>query len=256
MIPKVIHYCWFGGNPKPKLAKKCIKSWKKYCKGYQIIEWNEENFDFNSNEFAKQAYDEKAWAFVSDVARYDIINKFGGIYFDTDVEVIKNIDFLLEQKAFMGFENDRYVASGLGFGAEKGNKIIKEIFEYTKQLKYRDENGDLCRPIVTTYTTDILKSHGLKVPCQGDIQQLNEITIYPKDYFCPKDFNTGLVELTENTATIHHFDGSWLSKQENKKHKDLWKKNQRDYIIHAPNRFFKKLFGTNFYEKIKKLLNK
>ena len=123
-IPKVIHYCWFGGNPKPKLVQKCIHSWKKYCPDYEIIEWNESNFDISSCPlYVRQAYDVKKWAFVSDYARLKIIHTCGGIYLDTDVELIKSLDSLLEYNAFFGFEDGKYVATGLGFGAVSDNCV-------------------------------------------------------------------------------------------------------------------------------------
>ncbi len=131
MIPKTIHYCWFGRNPKPKLAKKCIASWKKYCPDYEIIEWNEDSFDVEQYPYAKFCLENKKYAFLSDFVRLVVIAKKGGIYFDTDVEVIKKLDGLLDYDAFYGFENDSYVASGLGFGSEKGHvTVIKMLEEY------------------------------------------------------------------------------------------------------------------------------
>ncbi len=127
MIPKVIHYCWFGGGEKSRLMKKCIKSWKKYCPDYEIIEWNEDNFDVNGIEFTKGAYNAKKWAFVTDYARLDIIYKHGGIYLDTDVELLKPLDELLKYKGFFGFEEMGMVNTGVGFGAEKGNLLVKQM---------------------------------------------------------------------------------------------------------------------------------
>ena len=127
MIPKKIHYCWFGRNPKPKLAEKCIASWKKYCPDYEIIEWNEDNFDIDMNAYVKSAYEQKKYAFLTDYARLLIIYENGGVYFDTDVELIKPIDDLLENKSFFGFEDREHVNTGLGFGAEKENQIIKRM---------------------------------------------------------------------------------------------------------------------------------
>ena len=127
-IPKVIHYCWFGKGEMPKLAKKCIRSWKKYCPDYEIICWNEDNFDLSQNRYMREAYEAGKWAFVSDFARLKIIYENGGIYLDTDVEIIKPIDDLTVNRGFMGFDEKGIVATGLGFGAEKGNEIIGEFF--------------------------------------------------------------------------------------------------------------------------------
>ena len=127
MIPKKIHYCWIGGNPLPELAIKCIESWKKYCPDYEIIEWNEKNYDFRKNQFMREAYDEKKWGFVPDYARLDIIYEHGGIYLDTDVEIIKPLDSLLKEQGFAGMEQPGIVALGLGFGAEPKLPLIKEL---------------------------------------------------------------------------------------------------------------------------------
>ena len=138
MIPKIIHYCWFGGKPLPKLAKKCIASWKKFCPDYEIKEWNESNFDLNSCTYVKEAYDSKKYAFVSDYARFWILHRYGGVYFDTDVELLKSIDDILADGAFMGVEN--FVAEqnkakisinpGLGIAAEPGMLIYQEILDF------------------------------------------------------------------------------------------------------------------------------
>ena len=129
MINKVIHYCWFGGQPLDSRGKKCLESWKKYFPNYEIIQWNENNFDVSRLDFMSQAYKDKKWAFVSDVARLLIVYENGGLYFDTDVEVIRSIDDLLENDAFFGFENDSFVATGLGFGAIKGQASVKAMLQ-------------------------------------------------------------------------------------------------------------------------------
>ena len=127
MIPKKIHYCWFGRGEKPKLAKKCIASWKKYMSDYEIIEWNEDNFDIDMNAYTRMCYDQKKYAFLTDYVRLIVVQKYGGIYFDTDVEVVRNFDDLLDNSAFFGFETNEYVNTGLGFGAEKENEIVKQM---------------------------------------------------------------------------------------------------------------------------------
>ncbi len=233
MIPKTIHYCWFGGNPLPELAQKCIASWKKYCPDYEIIEWNESNFDFSECDYAREAYEAKKWAFVSDYARFKILYEYGGVYFDTDVEVIKPIDEIIKNGAYMGCETDgKYsvtkdltsnriaskmnthitVAPGLGIAVNPGLGLYKEILDFYNNIHFKREDGSLNLNTVVKYTTDILVKHGLK-DIKG-IQKIEGITIYPTEYFCPKNLETGTVAITDNTLTIHHFDGSWLSEEE------------------------------------------
>lgn len=221
MIPKIIHYCWFGGKPLPKLAKKCIASWKKYCPDYEIKEWNESNFDINSCAYVKEAYDSKKYAFVSDYARFDILYRYGGLYFDTDVELIKPIDEILEKGPFMGIEDFSIgvekpprisVAPGLGIAANPGLGIYKELLDFYHTLHYINPNGTLNLETVVSYTTKILIKHGLKI--SDEIQKVGDITIYPQEYFNPCDMHTKNIVITEKTVSIHHYAGSWLSKKE------------------------------------------
>lgn len=217
MIPKIIHYCWFGGNPLPKSAIRCIKSWKKFLPDYEIKEWNEKNFDINIIPFTKEAYSVKKYAYVSDYARLWILYNYGGIYFDTDVEVIRPIDDIINRGAFMGFEKHEttpeyknMVALGLGFGVEKGNYIIKEIMEYYETHHYILNDGTIKQIPIVPITTNILVKHGLK-ESNTPITLKNLITIYPWDYFCPMEYPTNKLELTNNTRTIHHYTESWMS---------------------------------------------
>lgn len=229
MIPKVIHYCWFGGNPLSDLAKKCIESWKKYCPDYEIVEWNENNFDVESCDYVREAYQAKKWAFVSDYARFKILYDEGGVYFDTDVELIKSIDTLLEKGGFMASESICCdVASGLGIAAPKGLLLYKEILCDYEQSNFITENGNVDLTTVVEKVTKILEKHGLKH--KDIIQEVADIIIYPKEYFCPKDYVTGEINITENTVSIHHFNASWLSEKDriNKKlgQKQLFYKNK------------------------------
>ena len=208
MIPKVIHYCWFGGNPLPELAKKCIKSWKKYCPDYEIIEWNESNFDFNCCDYAKEAYQAKKWAFVSDVARMKIIYEYGGIYLDVDVEVIKPLDDLLLNDAYFGFEADKYIATGLGFGACKGNELIGLFLDDYYNRSFVKDDGSFDTTPCPQIQTSILLKFGLIQ--NGTKQIIKNATIFPTDFFCPLDYNTGKTTITSNTYSIHHFNASWV----------------------------------------------
>ena len=207
-IPKKIHYCWFGGNPLPELAIKCIESWKKYCPDYEIIEWNESNYDVTKNLYMKQAYEEKKWGFVPDYARLDIIYNHGGIYLDTDVEILRPLDKLLENSAFVGCENDRWVALGLGFGAEKGNPIIYEMLKQYDILSFFDDSGELNLTPAPVYQTALLKEqYGFKET--KEIQKISDfMNIYPVEYFGSKDAYSGKINITNNTYSIHHYDGS------------------------------------------------
>lgn len=214
MIPKVIHYCWFGRNPLPPLAIKCIDSWKKYLPDYEIKEWNEDNFDVNIIPYTAQAYQAKKYAFVSDYARFWILYKYGGIYFDTDVEVIKPIDDIVCNGAFMGIEKDyKYgitVNPGLGLGIEANHSLFKEFLDTYSTKSFTDESGNMNMQTIVVYTTEILFKHGLSnVP---DIQTIKGIKIYPSEYFCPRNIVTKRFHITENTRTIHHYAASWCDK--------------------------------------------
>lgn len=218
MIPKVIHYCWFGGNPLPEDAKKYIETWKKYCPDYEIKEWNESNFDVSCCAYVKEAHEAKKWAFVSDYARFAILYKYGGVYFDTDVEIIKPIDDILAKGPFMGLERNEpcCVAPGLGLAANPGLGLYKEILDFYKKKHFRKENGKLDITTVVDYTTEILKKHGLK-PILG-VQYVAGVYIYPVEYFSPMDVETRELKITNNTYTIHHYAASWYSPWQKFKH--------------------------------------
>ena len=217
MIPKIIHYCWFGHNPLPPLAIKCIESWRKYLPDYEIKEWNEDNFDVNAIPYTKEAYAVKKYAFVSDYARFWILYKYGGLYFDTDVEVIKPMDDIIARGPFMGCENEvkdggataLAVAPGLGLGVNPGLGLYKDMLELYASLHFVDEAGNYNLKTVVDYTTEVLCKHGLKnVP---GIQYVGEVYVYPVEYFCPISVKDGKLRITPNTRTIHHYAQSWQS---------------------------------------------
>ena len=218
MIPKVIHYCWFGRNALPQLAVKCIESWKKYLPEYEIKEWNEDNFDVNMIPYTREAYEAKKYAFVSDYARFWILYNYGGLYFDTDVEVIKPLDDIIARGPFMGCEKDASdtsvasVAPGLGLGVNPGLGLYKELLDLYATLHFKNEDGSLNLKTIVEYTTEMLCNYGLKQI--NDIQECAGVWVYPKDFFCPKDYETKKISLTDNTVAIHHFDGSWHSKSD------------------------------------------
>lgn len=216
MIPKKIHYCWFGRNPLPKSALKCIASWKKYLPDYEIIEWNEDNFDVNSIPYTAQAYQAQKYAFVSDYARFKILYEQGGLYFDTDVEVIRAMDDIIAQGPFMGFEinpcADRpqgAVNPGLGIGAIAGMAIFKVILDYYSRLEFLKPDGsyNTTDAVVNITTRELIKA-GLN-NTQG-IQTVAGLHLYPSDYFNPFDDAIGRLMKTQNTYTIHWYTKTWM----------------------------------------------
>lgn len=223
MIPKVIHYCWFGNGNIPEKEQKCIESWKKYCPDYEIIEWNETNYDISKNNYVKQAYEAKRWAFVTDYVRLDIVYQHGGIYLDTDVELIKNLDPLLNHTAFAGMENvtgsEYSVNTGLGFGAEKGNEIIKEWRDIYDILSFSTADGGQDLLTTPARTTACLKKRGFRQ--ENVVQVFDGMVIYPTEYFSPKHYDTKKIHITPNTYSIHHYSESWKSAEE-KKAADEW----------------------------------
>lgn len=217
-IPKKIHYCWFGGNPLPKTALKCIKSWEKYLPDYEIIRWDESNFDVNQNPYISEAYKKKKYAFVSDFARFQVLYKEGGLYFDTDVELISSIDDIIASGPFMGCEHrskkdvppqDLGVAPGLGLGVSPRHPFYKEMIDLYSKEKFTKEDGSLNKETVVTYTTGMLCGKGLKNT--PEIQEIEGIKIYPVEYFCPISTEDGKLRITEKTRSIHYYDQSWQS---------------------------------------------
>ena len=211
MIPKKIHYCWFGGNPLPDMAKHCIESWKKYCPDYEIIEWNEQNFDLNCCDYVKEAYEAKKWAFVSDVARLYALVTQGGIYMDTDVEVLKPLDDILCCEAVSGFEGVDRIPTGL-MGCEAGQPMFVELLRDYDDAHFVKPDGTYDTTTNVTRITNACLKYGLVL--NNEKQTVNGFTLFPKDYFCPKDCETKELVITENTYTIHHFDGSWYTAEQ------------------------------------------
>ena len=231
MIPKIIHYCWFGGSELPAKAKKCIASWKKYCPDYEIIEWNEENFDVNLNPYTRMCYEQKQYAFLTDYVRLLVIYQQGGIYFDTDVEVVRSFDDMLVNKAFFGFENEDYVNTGVGFGAEANNEIIHQMIEEYEPLLDGTHGVITCPKL----NTDALLKVGLKR--DGRKQEFACATVYPMDFFNPYDDLTGRLKKTKNTYSIHWYSKSWMNRK-------LIIRNKLTRILH-------RVVGVDFWKGIK-----
>lgn len=228
MIPKVIHYCWFGGNQIPEEAKYYISTWKKYCPDYQIKEWNESNFDLNSNTYVKEAYDCKKWAFITDYVRLYVLYNYGGIYMDTDVEVLRNLDEFLENAAFSGFEREDAVPTGI-MAAEAGNDFVGKLLDEYKCIHFINSDGSMDFTTNVDRITATAVNYGLLL--NNKKQTIDTFTFYPKDYFCPKSSRTLELKLTKNSATIHHFAGSWDTEKD--RHFRRWLKR------HLPTRTLK-----------------
>lgn len=215
IIPKIIHFCWFGGRPLPKSAKRCIESWKKYLPDFEIKRWDESNFNINEIEYISEAYSAGKYAFVSDYARLKILWEYGGLYFDTDVEIIRPIDDIISKGPFLGIEslqskNGRAflgVNPGLGLSAIAGMNILKKLLDTYAVLHFINQQGNLNKKTIVEYTSEELVKHGLKP--ENKIQQCGGFTVYPIDYFNPKDMHSGKIIITGNTRSIHHFDSSW-----------------------------------------------
>ena len=229
-IPKVIHYCWFGRGEMPRLAEKCIKSWKEKCPDYEIICWNEDNFDLTQNEYMRQAYEARKFAFVSDFVRLKVIYDHGGIYLDTDVELLKSLDPLLQNKAYMGFDEKGIVATGLGFGAEKGNSILGEFLKDYEDISFILPDGSYDLTPCPDRNTRTLKELGMDLNVHS--QTFMDTVFLPQDYLCPMDYYTGKKAITKNTYSIHHYNASWTSP------------------VTKRTTFVKRIIGVKMYDKL------
>lgn len=216
MIPKVIHYCWFGQKPILKEYLKYIDSWKRYLPDYEIVRWDESNFDIHCNKFVEAAYHAKKYAFVSDFARFKILLN-GGIYFDTDVEVIRCLDEIIENGPFMGEQIKGRVAAGLGMGTEPNMEFYKKIIRLYDNLDFNFSQDTNKQVTVVQHVTDLLLEYGYN-PQHDGIQKICGINIYPPQYFNPQDFYTGVITIKDNTYTIHHYGESWKPVIERKLH--------------------------------------
>lgn len=222
MIPKIIHYCWFGRNPLPHFAIQCIESWKKFLPDYEIKEWNEDNFDVDIIPYTQEAYKLRKYAFVSDYARFWILYNYGGLYFDTDVMIIRNMDHIIAKGPFMGFEqpNEQIkksqnefsynVAPGLGLGVNPGLGLYKELLDYYNELHFLGIDGKPNPITIVKHTTDILVTKGLKR--NNELQCIEGVWIYPWEVFCPQSFYTKKTKISKDTVSIHLYSDTWNSR--------------------------------------------
>lgn len=210
-IPKTIHYCWFGKNTMPLNLKKYVDNWKNILTNYEIVEWNENNFDIKKLPFTEEAYESKMWAFVSDYVRLYALYNYGGIYLDTDMELINNFDRLLDNEAFCGFESRYYLGSAV-IGSKKGNLWIKDIMDIYQGKHFINSDGTLDKTPNTRFITDITEQN-YKLKLNNKYQRLSKVTVYPRDYFYPESLYSHKTKITNNSIGIHHWNGSWCSEQ-------------------------------------------
>lgn len=229
LIPKKLHYMWLGGKPVPENLEKCIESWKKYCPDYEIIEWNENNYDLEKHPYMKQAYEAGAYGFVPDYARLDIIYREGGIYLDTDVELRRNIDGLLCQEAFCGVEKWQTVNFGGLGGAVKGHPMIKKFLDARREVHFVNPDGSQNRNTCGFYDTRVAIREGYKI--SGKTQFVNGMNIYAYDYFHPYDYMSGVIDETEHTYSVHWFNGGWLDGDMKKANEESERKYSDLYLL-------------------------
>ncbi len=229
-IPKVIHYCWFGRGKLPKLAEMCIESWKKFCPDYEIVCHNEDNFDIYQNRYAKEAYEAGKWAFVSDYVRLKVLYDEGGIYLDTDVELIRPLDELIKDGGYMGFDDNGLVSTGLGFACEKGSKLIGALLADYDDISFVLSDGKYDMMPCPDRNTKIMIELGFDV--KNKIQNFMGMQILPEDYLCPIKYYTGKKRITKNTYSIHHFSATWISSTAKR------------------TLFVKRLIGVKLYDKL------
>lgn len=257
MIPKIIHYCWFGRGEMPKLLQKCVKSWGKYCPDWQVIEWNEDNFDVNSTPWTKQAYEAKRYAFVSDFVRLKALAEMGGVYLDTDIELRKPLEPFLEHEAFVGFENKNFVATCV-IGAEASHPVVEAWLDWYKDRAFLKDGVENSEPNVVLVTRE-LERRGLCIDNQ--FQVVDGVAVYPQTWFCPQNIEGEDRAKSKNTVSIHHFTSTWRTE---KGRKDLEREKWHStplykgmvWLRYLPNRIVRKVFGNSAIDGLKKKLGK
>lgn len=253
-IPKVIHYCWFGRTPKPRLVERCMKSWLRFCPDYEIVEWNEDNFDIDMAPlFVRQAYEAGKWAFVTDYVRLQVIYENGGIYLDTDVELCKCLDPLLAHKAYFGFEGREKINTGHGFGAEKGTQILRKMMESYLHIPFLLEDGSCNAIPCPQRDTEVFLRYGLVL--DDSVQVLaDDILILPTRYLCPIDYLSRKKTFTPETISIHWFNASWKTKEEVKKDREYGRERRWELNMEPFKKVLKSVLGDARYYAIKEIV--
>lgn len=253
-IPKILHYCWFGGKPKPPLAEKCIRSWKKFCPDFEIQEWNESNFDLEQvPAYVRQAYEAGRWAFVSDYVRLRALTEVGGVYLDTDVEIVRSLDPFLKHEAFAGFEHLERVQTGV-LACRKGFPLFQEFLAYYDTAVFRRPDGSMDTTTNVEILTGICRKKGLVF--NDTFQVVDGLAVYPREVFCPVDYDTMKLKKTRKTVTIHWFSGSWQTQEDLRilEEERRWKRREQRSNLRVA--IGSRLFGASGYEKLKKLLRR
>lgn len=239
MIPKTINYFWFGYGKKDKIFYKCLKSWKKYLPDFEIIEWNEKNFDINCNNYVKEAYENKKWAFISDYARLKILYEYGGIYFDTDVEIIKKFPNSILETGYFAKERDDYISTGLGFAVYPHNKAIKVMMNDYENINFINGTMDLT-PCPVRNTESLIKAGYI---IDKNCFPLDEVPVFDRNYFCGRDvYNAGASIVSDKTITVHHYNASWQT--------------PKMKIQSIPYNIALMILGRKNYDKLRKWKNK
>lgn len=254
MIPKIIHYCWFGGKPKPPLARKCLQSWSRFCPDYEIIEWNENNFDLSAAPlYVRQAYEAKRWAFVTDYVRLKALTELGGVYLDTDVELLKPLDGFLHHQAFAGFESLQGVQTGL-LACQKGFPLFQRFLEHYHTASFLRSDGTADTTTNVAVLTALCRERGLRM--DDTYQVVEGLAVYPREVFCPVDYDTLKLKKTRKTVVIHWFSGSWHTEEELQIMAQEKRQLQEEKRSNIRYRIGTTLFGEEGYEKLKEWIRR